>query len=106
MAASADTTTTQNVSFQQWANDNCLNTVGDVFIYHNKYTGKTDYFQLTTLGPNGGYCTYFPTNETSNHYWRYLPDEAAAETAALANAALQKQPPTTLAQIEHPPSMT
>lgn len=105
MAALAETTSQSN-DFKHWARDNCRDTVGDVFIYHNKYTGKTDYFQLATLGPNGGLCPYFPTNETSSFYWQYLPDEAAAEAAAAANAALQKRPPTTLVQIDHPPSVT
>ncbi|WP_257283816.1 hypothetical protein [Endozoicomonas sp. SESOKO1] len=105
MAALAETTSQSN-DFKHWARDNCRDTVGDVFIYHNNYTGKTNYFQLATLGPNGGLCPYFPTNETSSFYWQYLPDEAAAEAAAAANATLQKRPPITLAQIDHPPSVT
>ncbi len=95
----------QPFTFQQWEPDNCRNTVGDVFIYPNPYSGKTDYFQLTTVGP-GGRCPYFPVNESSNYYWKYLPDESAAQAAAVANAALQKKPSTTLAQIDHPPSVT
>lgn len=106
IAVSFAVNSSQSVTFQQWERDNCRHTVGDVFKYDNRYTGKTDYFQLTTLGPDGGLCTYFPTNETSNYFWKYLPDEAAAEAAAEANAALQKLPPTTLAQINHPPSFT
>ncbi len=106
VALYAEAAAAQSTTFQQWSRNNCRDTVGDVFVYANRYTGKTDYFQLTTLGPNGGLCPYFPTNETSDFYWEYLPDEAAAEAAAAANAALQKQPATTLAQIGHPPSVT
>ena len=72
----------------------------------NQYTGKTDYFQLTIIGPNGGLCPCFPTNETSDFYWQYLPDKAAAEAAAAANAALQQQPATALTQIVHSPPVT
>lgn len=85
-AISFGVNTSQSVTFQQWERNNCRDTVGDVFKYDNRYTGKTDYFQLTTLGPNGDLCTYFPTNETSGFYWKYLPDEAAAVAAAAANA--------------------
>lgn len=91
--------------FLQWESDNCLNTVGGVFVYQNPYSGKTDYFQLATVAP-GGRCPYFPTNETSSYYWTYLPDEAAAMAAANASAALQRAPATTLSQIAHPPSVT
>ena len=101
LLAFADTTS----PFLQWEPDNCLNTVGNVFVYQNPYSGKTDYFQLASAAP-GGRCPYFPTNETSDYYWTYLPNEAAAMAAVNANIALRHAPATTLAQIAHPPSVT
>ena len=103
MALATEAVATNSNTFR--LSDNCRYTVGDTFIYANQYTGKTDYFQLTIIGPNGGLCPCFPTNETSDFYWQYLPDKAAAEVAAAANAALQQQPATALTQIAHPPSL-
>lgn len=105
MASAPSFSHASSTTFQQWSQDNCRNTVGEVFVYSNPYSGKTDYFQLATMGP-GGHCPYFPTNETSNYYWTYLPDQAAAEAAAAATAAMQNAPATDLSQIGHPPSVT
>ena len=91
--------------FLQWAPDICLTSVGDVFVYHNPHSGKTDYFQLSTPVP-GGRCPHFPTNETSNFFWTYLDTEADALKAAQTNVALKSAPLTTLPQIDHPPSFT
>ena len=91
--------------FLQWKPDICLESVGEVFVYHNPFSGKTDYFQLSTAVP-GGRCPYFPSTETSSSFWTYLADEAAAFAAAKANAALKAAAPTTLAEIEHLPSYT
>ena len=91
--------------FLQWEPDICLESVGEVFVYDNPYSGKTDYFQLSTVVP-GGHCPYFPTNETSSSFWTYLANETAAFAAAEANAALKAATPTTLTDIDHPPSYT
>ena len=92
-------------SFLQWEPDICLESVGEVFVYNNPFSGKTDYFQLSTVVP-GGRCPYFPANETSSSFWTYLASETAAIAAAETNAALKAAPPTTLAEIEHLPSYT
>lgn len=92
-------------SFLRWEPGICLESVGEVFVYNNPFSGDTDYFQLSTAVP-GGRCPYFPNNETSSQYWTYLATEADAFAAAEANAALKAAAPTTLAEIEHLPSYT
>ncbi|PSU84697.1 hypothetical protein C0W42_21930 [Photobacterium kishitanii] len=41
--------------------------IGDLYYYPNPYTGKQEFFILKTKEYG-----YFPTNQSSNHQWKYL----------------------------------
>jgi len=72
LAASAEP-----IILHQWGENDRLGTIGELFVYDNPYSGKIDYFRLKALGSDGRYW-YFPTDETDNQYWEYLPQRPAA----------------------------
>jgi hypothetical protein len=54
-----------------------LGVLGDLYRYDNPYTKDTEYFKLVATrngffkGSEGNYG-YFPTNKTSNDYWKFM----------------------------------
>lgn len=58
----------RNQKVYEWEERNNKNTnISDFFIYHNPYSGDTEYFQLKKTGAG-----YFPIDKSDNDYWTYV----------------------------------
>ncbi len=56
---------------KDWGSVDRRLSVGNIFIYNNPYSRRTEYFRLAALG-NGGHYMAFPINQQDNYYWKYL----------------------------------
>ncbi len=58
------------LSFHQWGENGRKGTIGDNYVYSNKYTDDIEIFTLKALGDDKKYW-HFPTNKKDNYYWTY-----------------------------------
>lgn len=56
---------------QNWDDYDRQGKVGAIYKYANRYSNRTEYFRLISVGGDRRYG-YFPTNATSNSQWQYL----------------------------------
>ena len=59
-----------NTFIKYWGDNDRKAKLGDVFVYANPYSKRTEYFKLKALGADGRYW-YFPTNGGNNAYWTF-----------------------------------
>ncbi|ENP8454320.1 trypsin-like serine protease [Photobacterium damselae] len=54
-----------------WSSTDNKGEIGDIYIYNNPYNQDRELFKLVGLNNSGRYW-YFPTDKSSNKYWKYI----------------------------------
>ncbi|MGL5266771.1 MAG: beta/gamma crystallin-related protein, partial [Plesiomonas shigelloides] len=75
-----------SIDFKKWQTPG-KGKVGDIYVYDNPHTKKTDIFRLKTA--NYG---YFPTNSTSNNEWEFIGPKKWGEAGEKGDIYIYENP--------------